>query len=152
MNVDPIEILKTVCVILVVDWPTKDVPESLVRSGFQVVVRGGPGPEDYWDYELNNGSVVKRQVGRLPDHADLIYSYRPLRELPGIIATAKGLHAHTIWTQSGLSAAGVSDPKGCWLPEDELGVARELVQSAGLNHASQPYIGEAVTKIRGSCR
>jgi hypothetical protein len=32
--------------ILVIDWPSKEVPETLARAGFRVVVRGGPGPED----------------------------------------------------------------------------------------------------------
>ena len=37
---------------LVVDYPSKDVPETLARGGFAVTVQGGPGPEDYVDYEL----------------------------------------------------------------------------------------------------
>jgi predicted CoA-binding protein len=113
------DILKTADTILVIDWPSKDVPESLVLADFQVVVRGGPGPEDYSAYELSHGKVVSRHLGRPPARADLIYSYRPLSELPEIITTAKALHAKTIWTQSGLSPAGADDPKGCWLRESE---------------------------------
>jgi hypothetical protein len=44
---NPKEILKTANTILVIDWPSKDVPESLARAGFQVIVKGGPGPGDY---------------------------------------------------------------------------------------------------------
>ena len=111
---NPKETFKMVETVLVIDWPTKDVPESLTVAGFHVVVRGGPGPEDYSVYALNNGEIVPRHVGRAPDRADLIYSHRPFRELPEIIVTAKELQAKIIWTQSGVSAAGVDDPKGCW--------------------------------------
>ncbi len=117
--------------VLVIDWPSKDVPEALTLAGFRVIVRGGPGPEDYSVYELNNDEVVVRHLGRPSETADLIYSYRPVSELPEIVATAKGFHAKTIWTQSGLSAAGVKDTKGCWVPEEELRLARNIMQSAG---------------------
>jgi predicted CoA-binding protein len=142
------EMFKIVDTVLLIDWPTKDVPETLTRAGFHVVVRGGPGPEDYSAYELNSGEVVTYRVGRPPERADLIYSHRPFSELPEIIATAKSLHAKTIWTQSGLSAAGVNDPKGCWVPEEELRSARNLVQSAGLTFVTEPYIGDVAREIR----
>ncbi len=147
------EMFSTVQTILVIDWPSREVPETLARAGFHVVVRGGPGPEDYSAYEFdssqdlsqnlaqNPGAVVVRHIGRSPERADLIYSYRPLNELSGIITTAKRLGAHTIWTQSGLSAAGVNDPKGCWVAEAELRLARNLVESAGLRYITGPYIG-----------
>jgi predicted CoA-binding protein len=144
------ETFKIVDTVLVIDWPTKDVPEMLARAGFHVVVRGGPGSEDYSAYELNNGEIVNYHVGRPPERADLIYSHRPLSGLPELIATAKSLHAKAIWTQSGLSANGVNDPKGCWVPEEELRSARSLVQSAGLSYVTEPYIGDVAREIRAS--
>jgi predicted CoA-binding protein len=142
------EKLKTAETILVIDWPSKEVPELLALAGFKVVVRGGPGPEDYSAYELNNGKVVARRIGPPPERVDLVYSYRPLSELPEIISTAKSLQAKTIWTQSGMSANGVKDPKGCWLASDELQSARALVESAGLNYVSEPYIGDAAREVQ----
>jgi len=147
---NPEETLKDIHTALVIDWSSKDVPESLTIAGFHVVVRGGPGPEDYSAYELNIGEIVTRHLGRAPEGADLIYSHRPFSELPGIIATAKSLHVKTIWIQSGLSALGVKDPKGCWIPEQELRSARELVESAGLNFVTEPYIGDVARHIRTS--
>jgi CoA binding domain len=152
------EIFGTVQTILVIDWPSKELPETLTRAGFRVVVRGGPGLEDYSAYELDSsrnlaqslahdpGEVVVRHIDRAPERADLIYSYRPLSELPEIITTAKRLGAKTIWTQSGLSAAGVNDPKGCWVPEEALRQARNLVESAGLRYTSEPYIGDVAQR------
>jgi predicted CoA-binding protein len=147
---NPKETFKTVETVLVIDWPTKDVPESLTLAGFHVVVRGGPGQGDYSFYELNNGKVVTQHLGRPPERAELIYSHRPASELAGIIATAKGLGAKIIWTQSGLSAAGVNNPKGCWVPEEELRLARNLVESAGLTYITEPYIGDVARQIRTS--
>ena len=99
----PNEFLKNVRTVLVIDWPSKDVPEALVLAGFQVYTQGGPGPTDYFVYEWNDGRIVARHVGHPPERAELVYSYRPFRELPQIIAKAKTLCAETIWTQSGLS-------------------------------------------------
>ena len=144
---DPSEVLKTVCTVLVIDWPSKDVPEKLALAGFQVYVHGGPGPTDYFVYELDGGGVVARHLGRPPERAELVYSYRPLSELPQIVATAKALHAETIWTQSGFCAAATKDPKGCWVRQEELESARELVESAGLRYISVPYIGDEVDKV-----
>ncbi len=50
---DPRQILKCAHSILVIDWPSKDVPESLDRAGFHVIAKGGPDPEDYSAYEVD---------------------------------------------------------------------------------------------------
>lgn len=141
------EIFAGVKSILVIDWPSKEVPEALARAGFEVVVRGGPGPEDYSCYEVKGGQVVARRLGRAPERADLVYCYRPLNELPGVIASAQALHARTIWTQSGLDSDGKRNPRGCWLAEAALQQARDLVQSAGLLHVAEPYIVEVVRRL-----
>jgi predicted CoA-binding protein len=123
------ELLRSVGTILVIDWPTKEVPESLARAGFHVVVRGGPGPADYSVYEVNDGVVKARSLGHPPESASLVYAYRPLSELPGIVATARSLGAKAIWTQ--FEAA------------EELAAARSLVESAGLIHVNDPDIVDA---------
>ena len=144
---DPVEVLKNVRTVLVIDWPNKDIPEELALAGFRVYVQGGPAPTDYSVYELNDERVVVRHIGRPPERAELVYSYRPLSELPQIVARAQALQAETIWTQSGLRAAGTNDPKGCWVPEEELALTRQLAESAGLRYLSEPYIGDAVRKV-----
>ena len=142
------DIFEGVKSILVIDWPSREVPEQLALAGFEVIVRGGPGPQEYSSYQAKGGQVVACRLGHPPDRADLIYCYRPVSELPEILAAARQLHARTLWTQSGRGADGQHDPKGCWLPEDELRKTRELVQAAGLNHVSQPYIADAVRELR----
>jgi len=146
----PKEILSSVETILLVDWPSKDVPEALTRAGFRVFVHGGPAPEDYSAYVVDNSEVVSRYLGHPPEQADLVYSYRPLSELPEILALASKLKAKTLWTQSGFSAAGKDDVKGCWLPENELQSAQGMVKAAGLHNVTQPYIADAAREARSS--
>ena len=136
--------------ILVIDWPSKEVPESLARAGMQVFVRGGTGPSDYSVYELRGGAVVARHVGHRPERASVIYAFRPLSELPQIISAAKELDARTIWTQSGWSSTGEKDPRGCWVPEEELRAARTLVESAGLRYVTEPYIVSVASELAAS--
>ena len=146
----PTEILSSAKTILLVDWPSKDVPETLTRAGFRVFVHGGPAPEDYSAYEVDNGEVVSRYLGHPPEQADLVYSYRPLSELPEILALASKLQAKTLWTQSGISAAGKDDVKGCWLPENEFQSAQRVIEAAGFHHITEPYIADAAREARAT--
>ena len=143
------EILKQARTVLVVDWPSRDVPDTLARAGFTVVVHGGPGPGDYSVQDVVDGAVVPRQLGAAPRHADLVYSYRPIGELPGIVASARKIGATAVWWQSGLASSGTSDPKGCWVADDDSRQARQIVESAGLDYLEQPYIADAVRRITG---
>jgi predicted CoA-binding protein len=126
--------------ILLVDWPSREVPEALVRAGYTVYVKSGPGPDDYTAQELREGRVVGRLGVSRPTAADLVYMYRPVDELPSIISLARELGATALWRQSGLRSDGAKDPRGCWVPEDERDQARQLVESAGLIYIDDPYI------------
>lgn len=147
MMTDAQRVLAGAHAVVVVDWPSRDVPDALVRGGFRVVVHGGPGPEDYAAYELERGEVVVRPAGPPPERADLVYSHRPVAELPGIAALASTLGATTVWIQSGLDVSGSKDPTGCWMPEEDSKRARAIVESAGLAYLDAPYIGDAVRGI-----
>lgn len=107
---------------LVIDWPTREVPVSLARAGYEVVVHGGPGPEDYTAYEVVDGEVVERRVGRPPAHADVVYTYRPIDELPEIVEQAVALGAGTVWVHAG----------------DD--TARSIVEGSGLGYVDDPDI------------
>jgi predicted CoA-binding protein len=140
-------ILEAAASVLVVDWPSRDVPETLARAGYEVVVKGGPEPDNYQAQDLRDGEVVARPVGR-PGHADIVYSHRPLGELPGIVELAKQVGASTVWCQSGLAGNGADDPKGVWVPEDKSHQARETVESAGLTYVDEVYIADLVRQLR----
>jgi hypothetical protein len=141
------DILKAATRVLLVDWPSRDVPDTLVRAGYQVYVKGGPETDNFSIQELAGGEVVPRKVGR-PDRLDLVYAHRPVDELPGIVAMAKDLGASAIWRQSGLGAGGSKDAEGCWLPEDESRQGRAMVEAAGLRYIDDVYIAGAVRKLR----
>lgn len=135
--------------VLVIDWPSRDVPASLALGGFTVFVKGGPGPADYAAWELDGGEPVARPLGHEPGGVDLVYCHRPFAELPGIIALAGRLGARALWWQTGLASDGSRDPSGCWAPPGESRQARELAAAAGLGYVDGVYIAGAV-RARGT--
>jgi len=134
--------------VLVIDWPSRDVPASLVFADYTVFVKGGPGPADYAAWELDSGEPVSRPLGREPDRVDLVYCHRPFGELPGIIALAQRFGARAFWWQTGLTSGGGKDPSGCWAPPEESRQARELAAAAGLAYIDDVYIADAA-RARG---
>ena len=93
--------------VLLIDWPSRDVPDTLARSGFTVV--SNDGPDEYNAYEIEGGEVRLRDVGQLPRTADLVYTHRPIDELPEIVDTAKAVGAKAVWIQSGRDKTGAKD-------------------------------------------
>jgi predicted CoA-binding protein len=144
---DADSLLRAARTILLVDWPSRDVPEALVRAGYTVFVKGGPEPDNYVVYEVRDGEVVDRRVGAPPEHADLVYTHRPLGELPGIVALAERIGATAVWHQSGLNRAGEKDVQGVWLPESEVQAASGVVEAAGLVFIHMPYIADAARRL-----
>jgi predicted CoA-binding protein len=140
-------ILRTAHRVLLVDWPSTDVPQALAEAGYAVVVKGGPAPDAYSSWNLVDGEVHPRDLDELLDHADLIYAHRTLDELPGIVQTALRLGAGAVWRQSGLDSTGSRDPAGCWLPATESEQGRRLVESAGLDYVDDVYIVDAVRAL-----
>jgi predicted CoA-binding protein len=143
-------ILKAASSALLIDWPSRDVPDTLTRAGYAVFVKGGPEPDNYSAYELRDGEVVTRRLGRAPEQVDVVYSHRPLDELPGIVEMARGLGARTVWCQSGLASSGANDPKGYWVPEEKSLEARRIVESAGLAYVEDAYIADVARQLTNS--
>ena len=143
------QILRETSSILLVDWPSKDVPETLARAGYTVLVKGGPQPDNYSVYEVRNGEVVSRRTGRAPAAVDLVYSHRPVKELPGIVAMAQQLGAGAVWLQSGVASDGTKTTDGCWMDQAASQAARAVVESAGLAYIEAPYIADEV-RSRGT--
>jgi predicted CoA-binding protein len=140
-------ILRSARHVLLVDWPSKEVPQALAEAGYAVVVKGGPAPDAFSSWHLTDGELRRRDLGGPLDHADLVYAHRPLEELPGIVQTALRLGASAVWRQSGLDSTGSRDPVGCWLPVVESQQGRRLVESAGLVYIDDVYIVDAVRAL-----
>jgi hypothetical protein len=135
--------------VLLIDWPSRDVPAALAAAGFAVTVKGGPGPADYSAWQDDGAELVTRQTGRAPDHVDLVYWHRPFSELPSIIAMAQRLGAKAIWRQTGLDGTGAKAPGGCWAAPGESQQGRELAEAAGLSYIDDVYIADAVRGLTG---
>ena len=139
---DAAKLLAGMKTVLLIDWPSRDVPDSLARSGFTVV--SNDGPDEYNAYEMQGDEVRVRDVGELPRHADLVYTHRPVDELPEIVDTAKSVGAKAVWIQSGRDKGGAKDPRGVWFPKAESDKARKIVEGGGLIYIDAPYIADAV--------
>jgi predicted CoA-binding protein len=133
--------------VLVIDWPSREVPSTLASAGFEVTAKGGPGPADYAAWEIVKGELVTRPLGRAPEHADLVYCHRPIEELASIVSMAQSLGAAAVWRQSGLTSSGAKRPDGCWTPPGESGQGRDLAAAAGLAYIDDVYIAEAVRAL-----
>lgn len=145
---EPERILAAASIIAVVDWPSRDVPETLARAGYTVLVKGGPGSADYSVYEIRGGEAVPRPAGEPPARADLVYAHRPVAELPGIASIARQLGATAVWHQSGLASSGAKDPHGCWMEPGTSQMARTSIEEAGLAYIEAPYIADEVRRLR----
>ncbi len=126
---DAADILAGARRILLVDWPSRVVPDTLVRAGREVYVKSGPGPTDFTVQELEGDEVVPRPLGRMPDAVDLVYAYRPVSELPGIVELAKTLGATAIWREHDLHTSAQ---------------ARAIVEAAGLRYVDEVPIVDLV--------
>jgi predicted CoA-binding protein len=144
-------ILRTAHRVLLVDWPSREVPQALAEAGYSVVVQGGPEPGAYSSWYLADGEVRRHELDEPLDHVDLVYAHRPLAEVPGIVRTALRLGATAVWRQSGLDSTGSRDPAGSWLPATESQQGRRLVEAAGLDYVDDTYIVDAVRALGPGC-
>jgi predicted CoA-binding protein len=118
--------------VVVIDWPSQDVPTLLAAAGHRTFSHEGPGDEAWYLYE----SETRTQASAPPDAADLVYTYRPVDELPGILEFAQKLGAHAVWFEEGRR-----DP-------EQAAAARPIVERAGLTYLDQPYIVDALRASR----
>src|SRR3954467_8345431 len=114
---DASRVLAETKTVVLVDWPSREVPDTLARRGFTVIAN--EGPETYTAYEADGNDVRTRSVAGLPQSAELVYAYRPIDELPDIVQSATAVGATTVC----LHAAGDLAPA-------DAARARDLVERA----------------------
>ena len=119
------DVLKQATTVVLVDWPQREVPESLARAGMTVVSHDGPADDEWNAYEVAGDDVVTRRVGRPPEKAEVVYTHRPVDELPAIVELANRVGAATVWCQTGSTDA------------------RTTVESAGLRYVDNPIVDAA---------
>jgi hypothetical protein len=128
---DPIDTLSAARHVVVQDYPDRDVPDALTRAALAVTIYGGPTEADIVVSELVDGAVVHRQTGRRPDSADLLYVYRPLAELDGILTDARRMGVRTIWRQPDVGG-----------PDPDADAWRSRVEAAGFAYLEAPDIAD----------
>ena len=125
------ELLREATSVYVIDWPSRDIPDTLARAGILTTVHGGPRPDQVDVFEVGDDGrvdIVKR--GSPPDRADFVYSYRPPEEIDRIIAAAGEVGARAIWQH---------------VASDE---ARDAVERAGLAYFEGPDLADDVRRVR----
>ena len=125
---DADDVLNRSRTVVAIDWPSQDVPTMLAAASFRTFSHEGPGDEAWYLYE----GETRTHASAPPDAADLVYTYRPVGELPGIVEFAQKLGAHAIWFEEGRRD-----------PEQAL-AARPIVERAGLIYLDDPYIVDAL--------
>jgi hypothetical protein len=129
-------LLGTANVILLVDWPRREVPETLALAGYEIHVKGGPAPTDFAAWEVQDGVVTHVPTSKPPDHADIVYFHRPLDELPAIVELAARLGAGTVWRASAEADGNRAFIRGS--------TAAQLVRSRGMTYVEGVDIVAAV--------
>ena len=126
------ELLRAATSVYVIDWPSRDIPDTLARSGIVTTVHGGPRPDQVDVFEVtDDGAVEIVKRGAPPDRADFVYSYRPPDEIAAIIDAARQVGARAIWQQ---------------VASDD---ARALVEAAGFAFFEGPDLAEEIRRVRG---
>lgn len=87
-------------VVLVIDYPSRAIPEGLARAGHVVIVKGGPADDDYGAWSVTGGTVVVGEKQTAPAHVDVVYAHRPPSEIASIAQLAKRLGATTVWLET----------------------------------------------------
>jgi hypothetical protein len=128
------QILESARGVLVVDWPSREVPDALAGGGYTVIVKGGPEPDRYSVRELRGGEVVSRELDRPPAQVDLVYRHRPIGELRGIVDLASARGA------GDLAPVGRRHRRGEG-PEGVLGAGRGVAPSPRSRRGGRPAPG-----------
>ena len=101
-----------------------------------VTIYDGPSEAEVVVSELSDGEITRRQVGRYPNRADVLYVYRPIAEIDEIISEAHRLSAHTVWRQPVIGSANSDSAE--W---------RRRIEGAGLAYVDEPAIDEVAARL-----
>ena len=139
-------VLPAGAVVVLVDWPSPDVPRSLLAAGLTVLsvnhvrrtassysvadgeVVAGDGVDVLPAERRGDGDLVIRRLDAMPSHADVVCAYRPTAELAAITQMAVEFGAHTMWVQGDAA-----------LPDD----ARRIAEDAGIRVVEGVSIADA---------
>ena len=125
--------------VLLVDWPSAAVPNSLLRRGYEGIRQGGSGTR-------------RLPLARPPSGRTALSRCRPADRRPnrlllpaagrthGVVGLAVLVHADVLWFQSGVSTDGGRAADGYWLADQDRQVAARIARDAQLALVSDVYI------------
>ena len=64
MTADQVLVLRSARTVLLIDFPSRDVPDALAHAGLSVMAQGGPGPQDFFSYQPDGEEVREVRTGR----------------------------------------------------------------------------------------
>ncbi len=107
LEINTKHILENTKAILLVDWPSPEVPRSLLKAGFIVF---GYSPDRYSAIELDdNENLVFRKLDDQPDSVDIVNVFRPEEEHAGIInSRVLPLKAKVLWLHPPVKSASTA--------------------------------------------
>lgn len=125
-----------------IDWPHQDIPATLIRAGYLVV---GHEPVGYLRYLIvadepggrvfpltGGGYLANEPIDALPDHVDIVNTFRPAEEQVDIARGAIEIGAQAVWIQPGETVSTE---------------VRAIVEGAGLAYIEGIDIAEAVRAL-----
>jgi uncharacterized protein YndB with AHSA1/START domain len=141
------ELLRAARRVLLVSYITEEVPRALVRAGIEVLVKSGPGPDQWSVPRLDDDTLVfdPRTTPLTPVdivHLDVGSLFDDNLDL------AVELGASTYWAHSGRThPAEPHDEQGTWLPDDVSALQREKTEARGLRYLDDVFIADAARTI-----
>jgi hypothetical protein len=133
---DALRVLDETRTVLLVSYLGPEIPSALAEAGFDVVVRSGPGPDDWVPARPDRVDLVHLDVGTAFDEH---------------LALAVELCAHTYWCHSGRTRPPApADDRGCWVPAPQSDAQRRATEAAGLRYVDDRYLADVVRRYRSS--
>jgi predicted CoA-binding protein len=87
-------------IILLVDWPNREIPRTLIQYGFTVFSYSPNGYSQAFIEPGPENNLIFRPTNHPPAHVDIVTIYRPAEEHAKIIAEhVLPLKAKVIWLQ-----------------------------------------------------
>jgi len=148
----PDEVLASARRILLVSFIGPEVPVTLASSGFDVVARTGPAPDDWASCLAVDGELVTTPLAQAPDQVDLVH-LDVGHAFEEHVDLAASLGATVVWYHSARTLPPQpADNRGTWLPAAQSARQRQIVEAAGMAYVDDVYIADVARQIAGGRR
>ncbi|MET0903663.1 MAG: SRPBCC domain-containing protein [Acidimicrobiales bacterium] len=128
--------------VLLVSFIDEEVPRALLQAGLGVLVKSGPGP-DQWSLARLDGDALVFDARTAPEPVDIVHLDVDTL-FDEYLDVAVRLGASVYWVHSARTRPPTPhDTRGTWLPDDVSIIQREAVEARGLIYIDDVYIADA---------